>query len=90
MVASPQQLAVASAGVLYVFQLQTQGLLTAGIFTKVPVATFTGPVAQLGYSDGFFIVLVATSQKFYVSNPLDPKQFVARSTSGAGFSQAMS
>ena len=71
MVASPQQLALASGGLLYVFYLQTVGTVNAGTFMLVPVSTFPGLVTQIGYSDGFFIALIASSQQYFTSNALD-------------------
>ena len=79
MVASPQQLLIASAGSLYVYQLQAQSSLgyVAGQVTPIPGATFVGPVLQVGYSDGFFIALVATSETYYVSNEFDATNWTA-------------
>lgn len=62
---SPQQLLISSAGFAYVFNLQT------GAFTQIPAATFDGAVSMVGYCDGFFIVLIANSEEFYVSAPLN-------------------
>ena len=75
--ACPQQLLVASAGIAYSFQLQTQTLasgavITAGTFQQVPAAPWgNAPVTQVGYLDGFFFVLVANSQTIYASNLFD-------------------
>lgn len=81
MVASPQQLLIASGGALYVYWLQTTvggtNPQVAGTFILVPQATFTlpsgaiGPVSMAEYIDGFFIVLLKNSQKIYISTPLD-------------------
>lgn len=82
MVASPQQLLVASAGNLYAYQLQTQigvalGGGVAGAFIQIPNANFTlpsganGAPIQVEYIDGFFLVLLANSQKFYISALFD-------------------
>lgn len=81
-VASPQQLAVASGGLLYIYQLQTQAGLSqgtgvAGTFVLVPPATFVGPVSQVGYNDGFFVALVANSEQFYVSASFDATNWAA-------------
>jgi hypothetical protein len=80
MVASPQQLAVASGGFLYVFYLQTVGTVNAGTFVTVPANTFPGPVDVIGYSDGFFIALIALSQQYFVSNALDATTWPALNT----------
>lgn len=63
--ASPQQLLVASAGSVYILDLVTN------ILTQIAAATFAGPISLVGFSDGFFIALVADSQRFYVSAPYD-------------------
>jgi len=72
--ACPQQLAVVSAGNLYSYQLATQ------VFPAIVAGTFTGPVAgpwqpatvtQISYIDGFFLLLVASSQTIYSSNAFD-------------------
>lgn len=85
MVASPQQLLIASAGGLYVYQLQTttnsQGLI-AGSFYQVPPGTFTIPggpalASQVEYIDGFFLVLLRASQTIYISTPLDATSWPA-------------
>jgi len=65
MAASAQQLIIASGGALYLFNLATNALST------IPAANFTGPVSLVGYSDSFFIALIADSNRFYVSGPLD-------------------
>jgi hypothetical protein len=79
MIASPQQLLVASAGLLYVYQLKAQPTLgyTAGQVIPIDPATFVGPVLQVGYSDGFFIALVATSETYYVSAEFDATNWTA-------------
>jgi hypothetical protein len=81
MVASPQQLLLASGGGLYVFWLQTTAGGTnpqvAGTFKQVPASTFTLPGGaqgipiQVEYIDGFFLVLLKNSQTIYISVPLD-------------------
>ena len=72
--ACPQQLAVVSAGNLYSFQLVTQ------VFPAIVAGTFTGLVAgpwqprsvtTVSYIDGFFFLLVASSQTVYASNAFD-------------------
>jgi hypothetical protein len=70
-VASPQQLLVASGGFLYVYYLRTVGAVVAGTYATVPPTTFPGPVTQVAYSDGFFIALIASTEQFFVSTPLD-------------------
>lgn len=86
MVASPQQLLLASSGSLYVYQLQTttnsQGLVAGGFYT-VPHGTFTLPGGiqpfplQVEYIDGFFLVLLRNSQTIYISTPLDATSWPA-------------
>ena len=80
MVASPQQILIASAGSLYVYQLQStpnSAGLTAGQFYQIPNTTFTVPGGgaplpiQVEYIDGFFLVLLRNSQTIYISTPLD-------------------
>ena len=66
MAASPTQLAVCSAGILFVFIFQT------GAFSFVPVATFQfGLLAKVDYGDGFFIVTYQDSNYWQVSAPYD-------------------
>ncbi len=73
--ASPQQLVLAAAGQLYVYFLQSETvngvLIQAGKFVAVAGSTFPGPVSRVGYIDGFFLALIASSQQYWVSNPLD-------------------
>jgi hypothetical protein len=71
MVASPQQLLIASGGFLYVYYLKTIGTVPAGTFVAIPAPTFPGPVDIVGYSDGFFVALVESSQQYFVSQSLD-------------------
>lgn len=61
---SATQLAVVSSGDLYIYDL------TSGAFSG-PILTGLGPVKMVGYSDGFFICLISSSQKFQISSPLD-------------------
>lgn len=74
MASSAQQLLIASAGSAYVFDLM------ANTLTLIPPATFSGPVSLVGYSDGFFIALIANSGTFYISGPLNANDWV---TNGA-------
>lgn len=82
MVASPQQLLVASVGNVWLYQLQTEsgyanatiaptGTLTAGQFIQIPASTFPGPVTQVGLCDSFFIALIASTEQFFVTTQLD-------------------
>jgi hypothetical protein len=79
MVASPQQILIASAGSLYVYQIQStpnSANILAGAFYQVPSGTFTAPGGaslplQVEYIDGFFLVLLKNSQTIYISTPLD-------------------
>lgn len=62
MCAGPTQLAVASGGVLFVFNY------TNNTFSVVPVGNFpSGPISQIGYSDGFFIAVMRNSNIWQVS-----------------------
>lgn len=74
MAASPQQLLIASAGTAYVFDLM------ANTLTAIPGATFSGPVAQAGICDDFFLLTIQNSKEFVVSAPLDATDWV---TNGA-------
>lgn len=63
--AGPNQILMASAGIMYVFTLSTN------ILTPVNATTYNGPISQVAYSDGFFIALTANSGEFVVSAPDD-------------------
>ncbi len=63
--AGPNQILLASAGILYVFDL------TANTLTPVDPATYTGPISQVAYCDGFFIALTANSNRWQYSSPDD-------------------
>src|SRR6266403_2896646 len=91
MVASPQQLLIASGGNLYVYWLQTtiggSNPRPAGTFQQIPNNTFTLPNGQqpfpskVEFVTGFFLVLFKDSQTFFISTPFDastwpPLQFV--------------
>jgi hypothetical protein len=65
MAASNQQLAVVSAGMLYVLTLATNA------FMPVPGANFAGLLSQIDFSDGFFSASVRNSNQWQVSNLLD-------------------
>jgi hypothetical protein len=70
MVAGANYLMIASAGILYSFNTQTNvfaAVATGGI-NQLPAV----PISQVAYCDGFFIALQANSNAWYVSNPLDP------------------
>lgn len=68
---TPGQLLLASGGTAYVLNL------TSNVLTPIPPATFTGKVAQVSFSDGFFEALVDSSERFYVSAALDATNWVA-------------
>lgn len=55
------EILICSNGNVYVFVLATNG------FTQVPVTMFLGPVAQVGFLDGFFIALIQNSRTFQIS-----------------------
>lgn len=80
MVASPLQLAVASGGFLYVYYLRAIGAVAAGTFYKVPPATFPGPVTHIDLSDTFFLALIASTEQFFASLPLDATVWPALQT----------
>jgi hypothetical protein len=61
----PNQILLASAGVLYVLTLSTNELST------VDPTTYVGPVSQVCYIDGFFVALFKNSGEFQVSSPDD-------------------
>jgi hypothetical protein len=75
MAASPNQIAIASAGLLYVYNLTAITIPSAqpaGTFTAVPSSSFQfGPVGRVDYGDGFFIVFSQSSNAWQVSNPDD-------------------
>lgn len=64
MAGSNQQLAVASAGILYVLNLGTNALTTINN-QGLP------PISQVAFSDGFFLALQKNSNTFFVSVLLD-------------------
>lgn len=70
MAATPQQLLIASAGLAYVFDLQTN------VLTQIPSVTFSGPVSQADVCDDFFLLTIKNSKEFYVSAPLDATDWV--------------
>ena len=61
---APSQLAIASAGTLYVLNLNTN------VLQAIPAFQF-GPVAKVDYGDGFFIVTFQNSDYWQVSSPGD-------------------
>jgi hypothetical protein len=65
MCSSSQQLFLASAGLTYALNL------TTNIFAAINQANFVDKVTQVGYCDGFFLALIANSNKFQVSTLLD-------------------
>lgn len=72
--ACPQQLAVVSAGNLYAYQLATQQVpnIVAGTFQQVVgVPWAPQSVTQIVNINGFFYLLVASSQTIYESNGFD-------------------
>ena len=72
---SAQQLLLASAGTAYVYDLN------ANTFAAIPGATFSGPVSLVGYCDGFFLALIASSNTFYVSGVLDANDWTTNGAS---------
>src|SRR6185437_3513140 len=73
--AIPEEIAVASAGNLFVYTLTAIVLpspMPAGTFVAVPSTSFiNGPVARVDNGDGFFIVFSKNSDTWQVSNPDD-------------------
>jgi hypothetical protein len=71
--ACPQQLAIVSAGFLYAFQLATQAVpnIAAGTFQQVVGPWGAAAVTEVMLIDGFFLLLVASSQTVYASNVFD-------------------
>ena len=61
--AGTTQILIASAGLVYVYNLATN------VFTALSPATFAGLVTFVGYCDGFFLALIANSNKVQVSGP---------------------
>jgi hypothetical protein len=80
MCASPQQLAVATAGMLYVYYLKAIGPVLAGTFVSVPAVTFPGPVSQVLYLDGFFIAIIASAEQYFTSTLFDATSWPALNT----------
>lgn len=70
MAATPQQLLLASGGIAYVFNLQTN------VLTAIPGATFAGLVNQVAICSSFFIVTIRDSKAFYVSGADDATDWV--------------
>jgi hypothetical protein len=66
------QVMIASGGQGYCYTIASQTL-------SAPVATIAGAV-QVGYSDGFFVALIANCAQIFVSNPLDGLTWDAGST----------
>lgn len=64
-IGGPGQILVASAGVMYVFELTTNAL------SAVDPTTYVGPVQQVTYADGFYIALFKNSGEFQVAAPDD-------------------
>jgi hypothetical protein len=62
MVSSRTQLLAMNNGNLYVLTLATNG------FAAVNMGQFVGSVSQIGYADGYFIVTIAGTNTFQVSN----------------------
>jgi hypothetical protein len=73
--ASAQQMIIASGGTMYLLDL------TTNILSTIPASNFTGPVSQVGYSDGFFLALIANSNRFYVSGVLDATDWTSNGAS---------
>ena len=72
--ANQNQLLIAAGGLLYVFNLATNAL------TALPPSTLPGPVNQIAYGDGFFLALIAGTNQFFESNPLDGTTWNALAT----------
>lgn len=71
----PTQVLFASGGSVYLYSLLTSG------FTPIAAANFNSlPVVQVGYCDGFFLALNASSNQWYASAALDPATWPGTST----------
>lgn len=73
MAAGTNQILIASAGLVYVFTLSTNG------FAALPVGTLTN-VNQVGYCDGFFLACLRGSNTFQASALLDATTWPPLST----------
>ncbi|HYM36000.1 MAG TPA: hypothetical protein VET48_11420, partial [Steroidobacteraceae bacterium] len=72
--ASQLHVVVVSAGAIYVLTLGTnafQKIINDSSGTAIP------PVAQVDFSDGFFLILLANSQQFNISAPEDPTNWIS-------------
>jgi hypothetical protein len=74
MAASSQFVLIGSGGFAYTFNLQTNA------FAQVNPAFFAGSVSRVGYSDGFFTVLLVNSRQVYASAVEDPTNWPGLST----------
>lgn len=70
LVAGASQLLLASAGLVYVYDLKTN------TFSSLAPVTFAGSVSQVAWCDGFFLALIASSQKVQVSAAEDATTWV--------------
>lgn len=74
MAASPQQLILASGGIAYLLNLDTNA------FSAIAGSTFSGPVSQVAICTDFFLVLVKNSKEFAVSAALDATDWTSNGT----------
>src|SRR5438552_2243879 len=74
MAASSQFVLIGSGGFAYTFNLQTNA------FAAVNPAFFAGTVSRVGYSDGFFTVMITDSRRVYASAVEDPTTWPGLST----------
>lgn len=63
--AGTTQILLSSVGQGYVFDFSTN------TFTTLALGTFIGPISFVGYIDGFFMALLANSNQFQWSQPLN-------------------
>lgn len=66
--ASPVQLLIASGGSLFLYNLGTNVLTT---ITTNNSGQVVGPVSQVGFTDGYFVVSIQNSNQFQLSDLLD-------------------
>jgi hypothetical protein len=81
MAANPLQLAVCSAGVVFIYTF------ASNTFAVVPVTNFsaggvTTPVSKIDYSDGFFVAMLSNCNTWQVSAPFDGTTWPGLATSG--------
>jgi hypothetical protein len=79
MTANATQLVILNNGNLYVFVLATN------ILTKVNMAQFNGPIAQIDFADGYVIATIKNSGTFQQSNLEDATTWSGLNISGVSY-----